>query len=446
MSETTKARVIAIVGRPNVGKSAIFNRLAKRRIAIVHSESGVTRDRLMREVTWDEERFELIDTGGIGTISSTAADTIDGGIRRQVDAALEDAAVSMLVVNMEDGVTPMDEEVAGLLRRSGCPAFVAVNKADNPSRDAAADEFGRLGLPVFPVSALHDRGFAPLMEAMIETLPPATEPEEKDILRVAIVGRPNVGKSSYINRLLRNDRVIVSDVAGTTRDSIDIPFMVGSGPQARHYMLIDTAGIRRVGKIDNSVERFSRFRAEQSIQNADVVVLITDATVYPTAQDKKIAAAVVEAAKGCVIIVNKWDLATTTQRQYAPEVKRIMNFMGHCPLVFISAETGLNIRRSIEAIDHVAAQVSSTLPTGVLNRVIEDAYAKVGPPSVNGKRLKLYYATQVGHAPIIIRIFVNDPRRIVPAYRAYLIRILRSHFGLEGAPILLQFRGRTRDT
>ncbi len=444
MTETTRQRVIAIVGRPNVGKSAIFNRLAGRRIAIVHAQSGVTRDRLMHEVIWGDEHFELIDTGGIGTIESAAPNSIDGGIRLQVDAALEDAAVAMQVVDLETGVVPLDEEVATILRKSGCPSFIAANKADNPKRDADATEFERLGLPVFPVSALHDRGFGELMEAMIPELPPPVAQEEKDALRVAVVGRPNVGKSSYINRLLRSDRVIVSDVPGTTRDSIDVPFTVGSGPQARHYVLVDTAGMRRVGKIDNSVERFSRFRAEKSIKEADVVVVLTDASTDPTAMDKKIAAAVIREGKGCVVIVNKWDLATITQRQFAPEVKRIMPFMGHCPLVFASAKTGYNIRHTVEAIDHVAAQISTTLPTGVLNRVLEASYAKVSPPSVKGKRLKLYYATQVSHSPIIIRIFCNDPRRIVPAYRAYLIRTLRSHFGLEGAPIMLQFRGRQR--
>ncbi len=443
-NDTPKQRIIAIVGRPNVGKSAIFNRLAGRRIAIVHSQSGVTRDRLMHEVVWDDEHFELIDTGGIGTIAAQEPDSIDGGIRLQVDAALEDAAVAMLVVDLETGVVPLDEEMADLLRRSGCPTIVAVNKADNASRDAAANDFERLGLPVFPVSALHDRGFGELMAAMIPQLPPAVKIEAKDALRVAVVGRPNVGKSSYINRLLRSDRVIVSNIPGTTRDSVDVPFTVGSGPQARHYVLVDTAGMRRVGKIDTSVERFSRFRAEKSIKEADVVVLLTEASAEPTTMDKKIAAAVLRAGKGCIVIVNKWDLATTTQRQFAPEVNRVMPFMGYCPLVFASAKTGFNIRRTVEAIDHVAAQVSSTLPTGVLNRVLENAYAKVAPPSVKGKRLKIYYATQVSHAPIILRIFCNDPRRIVPAYRAYLIRILRSHFGLEGAPVMLQFRGRDR--
>ncbi len=444
VTEPTKQRVIAIVGRPNVGKSAIFNRLAGRRIAIVHAQSGVTRDRLMHEVIWNDEHFDLIDTGGIGTIDSASPDSIDAGILMQANAAIEDASVAMLVVDLETGVVPLDEEVAAILRKSGCPAFVAVNKADNPQRDAAADEFERLGLPVFPVSALHDRGFSELMEAMIPKLPPPVAIEEKDALRVAVVGRPNVGKSSYINRLLRSDRVIVSDIPGTTRDSIEVPFTVGHGLQARHYVLVDTAGMRRVGKIDNSVERFSRFRSEKSIKDADVVVLLTDAGTDPTTMDKKIARAVLDAGKGCVVIVNKWDLATTTQRQFAPEVKRIMPFMGHCPLVFASAKTGYNIRRTVEAIDHVAAQVSTDLPTGVLNRVLEDAYAKVAPPSIKGKRIKIYYATQVSHSPIIIRIFCNDPTRIVPAYRAYLVRVLRSHFGLEGAPVLLQFRGRQR--
>ena len=439
-----KRRIIAIVGRPNVGKSAIFNRLAERRIAIVHSQSGVTRDRLMREVTWDEQRFELIDTGGIGTMQTAGADSVEGGIRRQVEAALEDASAAMLVVDVESGAVPLDEEVAGLLRRSGCAAAIAVNKADTPARDAGADEFERLGLPAFPVSALHNRGFGPIMEELLRSLPETDATAPRDALRVAVVGRPNVGKSSYVNRLLRSDRVIVSEVPGTTRDSIDVPFTVGHGPQARHYMLIDTAGIRRVGKIDSSVERFSRFRAEKSISQADVVVLVTDAERGTTAQDKKIAAMISDNEKGCVVLVNKWDLSTTTERQFAPEVSRQMQFMDYCPLVFVSARTGYNIRRSVEAIDHVAAQVSTTIPTGVLNRAIEDAVQRVGPPARGGKRLKLFYVTQTGTAPLTIRLFVNHPRHVAPAYRRYLVRALRERFGLEGAPIRLHFAARPR--
>ncbi len=447
-SETNpKQRVVVIVGRPNVGKSAMFNRLAGKRIAIVHAQSGVTRDRLMREVTRGEERFELVDTGGVCNIDGAATDdVIETGIRSQVDAALGDAAVAIFVVDVQAGVHPMDEEVAGILRASGCTTVVAANKADGENHDVGAVDFERLGFPVFPVSALQHRGFDALMAPVIKALPEAENPTEVEPLRVAIVGRPNVGKSSYVNRLLRSDRVLVSNIPGTTRDSVDVPFAVGSGHQARHYVLVDTAGMRRSGKIDSTVERFSLMRAEKSIKGATVVILVLDAHQGPTAHDKKIAALVEEYHRGCIVLVNKWDLADgeVTQRQYGPALVKTMPFMGHCPVLFASAETGYNIRRTVEAIDYVASQVTVDLPTGILNRTLHEAFEKVGPPGVKGKRLKMYYATQVGKDPIRIRLFVNDPKIVRPAYRSYLIKCLRSRFGLEGAPVLLQFRARKR--
>jgi len=440
---TPAQRVVAIVGRPNVGKSALFNRLVGRRVSIVHAQSGVTRDRLMMESTWNDERFELIDTGGIQTVArEDRRDAIESGIRDQVRTAVADAAVAVLVVDVQSGIVPMDEEVAGFLRKAGSAAFVAVNKCDNEGREVGAADFERLGFPLFPVSALHDRGIGALMDAVSAALPPAENPSVHDPLKVAVVGRPNVGKSSYVNRLLRSDRVIVSDVPGTTRDSVDIPFTFGRGPQARHYLLIDTAGIRRLGKIDNSVERFGRFRAERSIRRADVVVLVLDAVQRPTAQDKKIASMVLKESKGCVVLVNKWDLEDATQRQYGPHIARTMPFMEFCPVVFASALSGYNIRRSVEAIDHVASQVKAELPTGILNRTLQNACSTVAAPSLHGRPFRIYYATQVGTAPLTVRLFVNRPRDVPPAYQAYLIRSLRTTFGLEGAPILLQFRAR----
>ncbi len=446
MEDSAKRRVVAIVGRPNVGKSAIFNRMAGKRIAIVHSESGVTRDRLMREVIWGDEHFELIDTGGIcGLESDSRRDVIEMGIHSQADAALEDAAVAVMVVDVQAGIMPMDESVASILRESGVPAVIAVNKADLPEHDSGIFEFSRLGLPLFAVSALHNRGFDDLMVPVIEALPETANITIEKPLRVAVVGRPNVGKSSYINRLLRSDRVIVSDIPGTTRDSIDVPFMVGSGDQARHYLLIDTAGMRRVGKIDSSVERFSHFRSEKSIRDADVVVHVLDATVGPTAQDKHIASVVQDAAKGCLLLVNKWDLTETTQRQYGPKVASVMPFVAYCPIVFASAESGYNIRRTVEAIDYVASQVQTVLPTGVLNRTLKDAFERVQPPSFKGRSLKIYYAAQVGTMPVRVRVFVNEPRCVQMNYRQYLIKQLRARFGLEGAPLQLQFRSRHQD-
>lgn len=444
MNTETK-RMVAIVGRPNVGKSAIFNRLAGRRIAIVHQQSGVTRDRLIREVTCDDQRFELIDTGGICSIDGAAAeDEIEAAILIQAEAALNDAAVAMLVVDIEAGLLPLDEVVARILREQGVFTVIAANKSDNPERDMKCVEFEKFGFPVFPVSALHDRGFEEIMPPILDALPKIENPTLKDPLKVAIVGRPNVGKSSYINRLLRHERVIVSDVPGTTRDSIDVPFSVGKGEQARHYLLIDTAGMRRIGKIDSSVERFSRFRAEKSIARADIAILVMDATAGPTAQDKKIAALIEEHRKGGIIIVNKWDLSETTQKQYLPALLRAIPFMEYCPVVFLSAKSGFNIRRSVDAIDYVAAQVSKTLPTGILNRAILDAYERISPQSVKGKRLNILYSTQVGTEPLRIRLFVNNPRLVQPNYRRYLERKLREKFGLEGAPVILEFRPRPK--
>lgn len=442
----SKGRVVAIVGRPNVGKSALFNRLVGRRVAIVHAESGVTRDRLIREVEWEDERFDLIDTGGLGNVDSTRVDVIDAGIRDQVEEALTDAAVAVLVTDLQTGIVPLDQEVAGWLRGSGCTTFVVANKADTAERDADAVEHESLGLPVFPVSALHNRGVGDLMDAIVAALPKVPNVTAETPLKVAVVGRPNVGKSSYINRLLRNDRVIVSDVPGTTRDSIDVPFMVGRGEQARHYVLIDTAGLRRRNKVDNAVERFSQFRAEHSVRRADVVVLVLDAVQGPTAQDKKVGALVARHGKGCVVLVNKWDLAgETTQRQYGPAVAETLPFLAHCPITFASAETGYNIRRTIDVIDHVAAQVNATLPTGLLNRTLTSAVQRTHPPSYRGKDTKVFYATQCGVSPIRIRGFVTDPRAITPAYEKYLVKSVRRNFGLEGAPIFFQWRDRHAD-
>ncbi len=433
---------MAIVGRPNVGKSALFNRIIGRRLAIVHEESGVTRDRLISEAHWREQRFDLIDTGGLAVMDGARPEhVIAAETARQVDVALEDAAVVLFVVDLQAGRLPMDEEVARRLHQSGRPVFIAANKADNSQMDRQADEFAGLGFPVFPVSASHNRGVDTLLGAAVKKLPPPAPRASVAPLKVAVVGRPNVGKSSYINRLLGSDRVIVSEIPGTTRDSIEIPFAIGKGPQARHYLLIDTAGMRKPGRVHNSVEKFSLFRAEQSIANADVVVLMLDAGEGPTEQDKKIAAKIVENRKGCVLLVNKWDLAEGTKvspREYAEALQRALYFVENIPVVFASAKSGFNLRKSIEAIDHVAAQTEQKLATGVLNRVLHDAVDKIQPPLVQGRRFKLFYATQTGTRPIRVKLFVNDPKRLAPAYRAYLLRSLRTAFGLEGAPVVLQ--------
>jgi GTP-binding protein len=396
-------------------------------------------------VTWGEERCELIDTGGVGLLDHAAPrDVIEEGTRRQVDVAIEDASVLLFVVDVETGVVPLDEEVARLLHESGRTVLVAANKADGPGRDADAAEFEALGFPVFPVSALHDRGIGALVEAALGKLPEEEEEERVEPLKVAIVGRPNVGKSSYLNRLLRSDRVIVSETPGTTRDSVEIPFVMGKGSQARHYLLIDTAGMRRPGKVKDAVDKFSLLRAQKSIEKADVSVLVLDAVQGPGRQDKQIASAVLQNRKGCLLLVNKWDLAEATQRAYAAALREAVPFLDFAPLLFVSSRTGYNIRKSVEAIDYVATQVRARLTTGLLNRVLRDAWARVQPPVVKGRRLKMYYAAQTGAEPVRIKLFVNDPGRVTDAYSRYLVNALRRAFGLEGAPVVLRFVSRPR--
>ena len=448
LNEKEKSRVVAIVGRPNVGKSAVFNRIAGKRIAIVHDESGVTRDRLMREVDWDGQRFNLIDTGGVAILSAESGkDAIETGIRAQVDAALADAAVVILVVDVQQGVHPLDEEVAQIVRKSDVPCVVAVNKCDLPKHEAGANEFARLGFAYFPVAAQHGRGMGDLMDAVLPHLPDTVNETVATPLRVAVVGRPNAGKSSYINCLLKADRVIVSEVPGTTRDAIDVPFTIGAGAQARHYTLVDTAGMRNRHRVDSAVERFSLFRAEASVKNADVVVLIMDPDLGPTTQDKRIAGLILEEKKACVMLMNKWDLAMEKgmkEKSAAETLRSIMPFMNFVPLLFVSAKTGLNIRKSVDVIDTVAAQSRMQLPTGMLNRTLVEATRRVVAPAKGGKRLRVYYAVQVCASPVTVRMFVNDPKLATKQYTDFMIRSLRARFGLEGAPVVVFYRARPR--
>lgn len=443
------SHAVAIVGRPNVGKSSIFNRLAGQPVAIVHAERGVTRDRLVREVCWGGRRFELIDTGGLGRLEAPedpaclAGERLEDLVKRQVEIAVQDAAAIIFVTDVTTGILPQDAEVADFLRKSGKRIFVAANKADGAERDAPAAEFASFGFAVFPVSATHNRGFKSLMTAVLATLPAIANIPPPAPLRVTIAGRPNVGKSSFINRLLQSDRVIVSAVPGTTRDSVEIPFVVGRDLQARHYLLTDTAGIRRTGKICQAVEFFSLNRTTRSIVSADVVALVIDATQGPTAQDKTIASLIQQNHKGCLLLVTKWDLmAKWSEREYRAALGKAVPFLSSVPVVFVSSKTGFNIRYSVEVMDRVAAQISSQLPTGVLNRTLIQAYARVAPPSVNGKRLKIFYATQVGIKPITILLFVNNSAKLVPTYEAYLVGALRKTFGLEGAPVVLRLKQR----
>lgn len=438
-------RVVAIVGRPNVGKSALFNRLVRRRLAIVHSEEGVTRDRLMARAEWLGQKFQVVDTGGLALMDrAKSGDEILQATADQVQAAIEDAAAVILVVDLTVGLQPLDMEVARLLRKSGRPVLVAANKADLPAQDEKAEDFSSLGFPAFPVSASHNRGIEDLMAAVLPHLPPESGEADLVRLKVAVVGRPNVGKSSYINRLTGKNRVIVSEVPGTTRDTIDVPFTLKAADGAeRHYMLVDTAGMRKQGRVHESVEKFSLFRAEQCIAEADIVVLMLDAEAGPGTQEKKVAAMIREHHKACVVLVNKWDLAKGTEvkaAEYEEGMRKELFFLGDIPVLFVSAVSGFQIRRSFEVIDAVASRLETKMPTGVLNRVIRDAFAKSQPPFSRGKQLKFYYATQTGQNPPRVTLFVNNPTLSTPSHQAFLTARLREAFDLAGVPLVLRYR------
>ena len=444
------ARMIAIVGRPNVGKSALFNRIARKRIAIVFDQPGVTRDRVVREVEANGQRFLLVDTGGLAFNNTPGSeDPLALETRQQAALAVTDAAVCLVVVDVRSGLTPLDEEVLKRVRESGVPCAIVANKCDHEEDDIKADEFARFGMQVFPVSAEHGRGIAELVSYATAKLPPQTEDETaKRPLRVAIVGRPNAGKSSYINRLLNAERVIVSDIPGTTRDCVDVPFTIGEGPTARHYTLVDTAGMKKHTQMSKtSVDNFSLFRSEQAIEEADVVLLVLESELGPTKQDMRIAGKILEANRACVVLMNKWDLAVEKGIKEADAMtvlRQMMPFLSFAPVVFCSAKSGYNVRRTVDAIDAVASSVQARLPTGMLNRTIEVAMKKTLSPMIKGKRLKIYYGLQVGNDPLTIRLFVNDPKLVTDAYKSYLEKALRARFGLEGAPIRMFLKARSR--
>ncbi|MCF7848877.1 MAG: ribosome biogenesis GTPase Der [Kiritimatiellales bacterium] len=438
------------MGRPNVGKSALFNRLVGRRVSIVHEQEGVTRDRVACEANVDGERIELIDTGGLGHFDKqVAGDQIIAGTEAQAEIAIADASFIIFVTDITAGAVPLDEEVARILHRSGRTVFVAANKADNTELEENTAEFKKFGFPVFPVSAIHNRGISALMDELVPQLPHEENTTIEKPLRVAVVGRPNAGKSSYINRLLHSERVIVSDVPGTTRDSIEIPFTIGKGETARHYQLIDTAGMQSQSRGKSAVDWFSNMRTEKSIERADVVVLVLDAEVGPTSRDKKAAGKILDAQKGCILLMNKWDLAQEaeediTQTKYAPALREALPFMDFAPVLFVSAKSGYNIKKSVEAIDYVAAQTRTEITTGVLNRVIQEAVGRFPPPVVGGRRLKIYYGTQTGTQPIFIKLFVNSTNRVKDNWTSFLKNRLREAFGLEGAPIIIKYVPRPR--
>ncbi len=442
--------VISLVGRPNTGKSALFNRIAKKRVAIVFDQPGVTRDRVTREVDLAGRKVMLVDTGGIAFDRSVTHDPLDEETRSQAALAVEDSAVCIIVVDARAGIAPLDAEVIQRVRTSGVPCMIAANKCDTADDDWRAHEFERFGIPVFATSAEHGRGVDALVQEAVKRLPPVDEAEAaaRPPLRVAIVGRPNAGKSSYINRLLNAPRVIVSEIPGTTRDAVEVPFTIGSGPEARRYMLVDTAGMKPHTKMSKtSVDNFSLFRSEQAIAEADVVILVLDPVMGPTMQDKRIAGKILDAHRACVVMMNKWDLALEqgiTETKATEALRQMMPFLSFAPIVYCSNKSGYNIRRTVDAIDRAAASAGERLPTGMLNNAIEKATKKTLAPMLKGRRLKIYYGLQVSTNPQTIRLFVNDPKLVTPAYLSYVEKAIRGRFGLEGAPLRIFLKARAR--
>ena len=431
--------LVAIVGRPNVGKSMLFNRLVGQRLSIVEDTPGVTRDRLYAECEWCGRKFDLVDTGGIEP--STDSEILLF-MREQAQIAIDAATVIILVTDLRTGVTAADKDVANMLLRSKKPVVLAVNKADSTgATDLGVYEFYSLGLgdPI-PTSAVHGHGTGDLLDECLKYFPdPEDEKEEDELIHVAIIGKPNVGKSSLVNHILGEKRVIVSDMAGTTRDAVDTVYENEFG----RYMFIDTAGIRRKSKVDERVEKFSVMRAQLAIERADVCLILIDARDGVTDQDTKIAGLAHEAGKASIVIVNKWDLVekeTGTMEKMRKDIMRDLSFMSYAPILFISALTGQRTNRIFELINFVNDQSNMRISTGMLNNVLADAQARVQPPTDKGRRLKIYYMTQTGIKPPNFVIFCNSRELFHFSYQRYIENQIRSVFGLEGTPIRLVIR------
>ena len=431
--------LVAIVGRPNVGKSMLFNKLTGQRTAIVEDTPGVTRDRIYGECDWNGRSFRLIDTGGIepGTDSEMLQ-----FMRRQAEIAIETADVIIMVVDVKTGMTAADQEVAAMLKKAHKPVALAVNKCDSVGAvNPDIYEFYGLGLgdPI-EVSAVHGHGTGDLLDFCVEHFPAETDEDREELwIKVAIVGKPNVGKSSLVNRILGEERVILSDMAGTTRDAIDSEFENEFGK----YVLIDTAGMRRKSKVDDAIERFSNMRSISAIERADVCLIMVDANEGVTEQDTKIAGLAHEAGKASIIVVNKWDAVekdSKTMDKMVAEIRRDLAYMPYAPILFISALTGQRVEKLFEMINFVAEQNAMRITTGMLNSVLADATARVQPPTDKGRRLKIYYMTQIGVKPPHFVIFCNDARLFHFSYQRYLENQIRAVFGLDGTPIKITIR------
>ena len=431
--------IVAIVGRPNVGKSALFNKLVGQRISIVEDTPGVTRDRIYGETDWNGRKFTLIDTGGIEPRTDNEILTF---MREQAGIAIDHADVIVFLTDIKTGLTAADQEVAAMLLRSKKPIVLAVNKMDSTGAvDPDFYEFYNLGLgdPI-AVSAVHGHGTGDLLDECVKYFPPEDEGEEDDDrIQVAIIGKPNVGKSSLTNKILGQQRTIVSNIAGTTRDAIDSYFENETGK----YVFIDTAGMRKKSKVDESIERYSVLRAQMAIDRADVCLILIDAQEGVTEQDTKVAGLAHEAGKASIIVVNKWDLVEKdgkTMDKMRDDIRRDLGYMTYAPVLFISALTGQRVDRLFELIQYVNNQAATHITTGMLNSVLADAQTRVQPPTDKGRRLKIYYMTQASTAPPTFVCFCNDARLFHFSYQRYLENQIRTVFGLEGTPIRMTIR------
>ena len=449
--------VVALVGRPNVGKSTLFNRLIGRRTAIVEDLPGTTRDRIYGDSYWNGIGFTVIDTGGLEAPSelrharlspntealSTASALFVDEIQNQARVAVEEADAIVFVVDGKEGLTAADVDVADVLRMSKKPLFLAVNKTESKERQLNAVEFWNIGLgEPYPISAYHGDGVGDLLDVLVAVLPAYPAEEEKDdTIGIAIVGRPNVGKSSLLNNLMGAERAIVSDVPGTTRDPIDTRMVYNGQP----ITLIDTAGIRRRGKVEQGIEHYSVLRSMRSIDRADVALLLIDASQGVTAQDAHVAGYVLEKMKGVVVVVNKWDAIekdTYTMIEFTKQIREELKFLDYVPVVFISAKTGQRVQTVMPIALEVAAARKHRLGTSELNQMIRLAYDKVPPPSKNGRPLRIYYATQAEAEPPTFVLFTNDPELVHFSYERYLENRIREHYPFTGTPIRIVFRAR----
>jgi len=433
--------IIAIVGRPNVGKSTFFNKLAGKRLSIVADTPGVTRDRLYYDIEWNGRKLTLVDTGGIEP--KTDSDMLKL-MKTQAETAIIMADVIIFMTDSRVGVTADDKDIATMLRKSGKPVILAVNKIDRVGElPPEFYEFYELSLDdPYALSALHGTGSGDILDKVVEMLPEEEEEEEDDgIIRVAIIGKPNAGKSSLTNRIVGEERVIVSPIAGTTRDAIDTPVENEYGK----YVFIDTAGIRRNAKIEDEIERYSVYRASAAIERSDVCIILADAAEGITAQDERIAGLAHEAGKASIIVINKWDTVekdNNTVNDFVKDIRKSLAYMQYAPIQFISAKTGQRVDKLYEMINNVHAEASKRIPTGVLNDVLGDATVKVQPPTDKGKRLEIYYMTQVSTNPPTFVIFCNEPELFHFSYQRYIENCLRNTFGFDGTPIKIIIRRR----